>query len=133
MLSVFCLFTVIGGKNVYLRLSVSGECDNKDSVREILQKEVLYSVVLRVFNVEKSCLGKTVVAGALMRHATHREGAEGGFLLLQVWSGRGVLPEENVENLHASRCNLVHFRPKRLLLRSLYTLFETRVLPFFAV
>ena len=45
MLSLFCLFTVIGGKNVYLRLSVSGNCDNKDSVWEILQKEVLYSVV----------------------------------------------------------------------------------------
>jgi len=31
---------LIGGKNVYLRLSVSGNCDNKDSVWEILQKEL---------------------------------------------------------------------------------------------
>ena len=46
MWSLFCLFTVIGGKNVYLRLSVSGNCDNKDSVWEILQEEVLYSVVV---------------------------------------------------------------------------------------
>ena len=41
-MSLFCLFTVIGGKNVYLSLSVSGECDNKDSVWKILQKEVLH-------------------------------------------------------------------------------------------
>ncbi|XP_044180357.1 fibroblast growth factor receptor 2-like [Acropora millepora] len=31
---------LIGGKNVYLRLSVSGECDKKDSVWETLQKEL---------------------------------------------------------------------------------------------
>ncbi|XP_067056810.1 fibroblast growth factor receptor 3-like isoform X1 [Acropora muricata] len=31
---------LIGGKNVYLRLSVSGNCDNKDSVWEILQEEL---------------------------------------------------------------------------------------------
>ena len=37
--SVF--FTVIGGKNIYLRLSVSGECDKKVSVWETLVKEVL--------------------------------------------------------------------------------------------
>ena len=42
MLSLFCHFTVIGGKNVFLRLSLSGECENKDSVWKILQKEVLY-------------------------------------------------------------------------------------------
>ena len=48
---LFCLFTVIGGKNVYLRLSVSGECGNKTSVWETLQKEVLYSVVLQ-YNME---------------------------------------------------------------------------------
>ena len=44
MLYLFCLFAVIGGKNVYLRLNMTGECDNKDSVWEMLQKEVLYSV-----------------------------------------------------------------------------------------
>ncbi|XP_044180712.1 lachesin-like isoform X4 [Acropora millepora] len=31
---------LIGGKNVYLRLSVSGNCDNKDSVWEILKEEL---------------------------------------------------------------------------------------------
>ncbi|XP_067030309.1 uncharacterized protein [Acropora muricata] len=31
---------LIGGENIYLRLSVSGECDNKDSVWNILQKEL---------------------------------------------------------------------------------------------
>ncbi|XP_074634711.1 uncharacterized protein LOC141893222 isoform X2 [Acropora palmata] len=30
----------IGGENIYLRLSVSGKCDNKDSVWKILQKEL---------------------------------------------------------------------------------------------
>ena len=45
MLSFLCLFTVIGGKNVYLRVSLTGECDSKDSLWEMLQKEVLYSVV----------------------------------------------------------------------------------------
>ncbi|KAK2557504.1 hypothetical protein P5673_020251, partial [Acropora cervicornis] len=30
----------IGGKNIYLRLSVSGECDKKDSVWETLEKEL---------------------------------------------------------------------------------------------
>ena len=55
MLSLFCLFTVIGGVNVYLRLSVSEECDNKDSVWETLKKEVPYDVILRVFNLGKNC------------------------------------------------------------------------------
>ena len=55
---MFCLVSVIGGENVYLRLSVSGECDNKDSVWKILQKEVLYSVVLRVFNLGKNFVRK---------------------------------------------------------------------------
>ena len=55
MLSLFCLFAVIGGKNIYLRLRVSGKCDNKDSVWEMLQKEVLYSVALTVFNLGKNC------------------------------------------------------------------------------
>lgn len=36
----FFFFTVIGGKNVYLRLSVNGECDNKASIWETLKKEV---------------------------------------------------------------------------------------------
>ena len=45
MSSLFRLFTVIGGKNVYLRLSLAGECDRKDFVWMTLQKEVLYSVV----------------------------------------------------------------------------------------
>ncbi|XP_074634424.1 fibroblast growth factor receptor 3-like isoform X2 [Acropora palmata] len=31
---------LIGGKNIYLRLSVRGKCDNKDSVWKILQKEL---------------------------------------------------------------------------------------------
>ncbi|XP_074634650.1 uncharacterized protein LOC141893174 [Acropora palmata] len=30
----------IGGRNIYLRLSVSGECDNKESVWETLEKEL---------------------------------------------------------------------------------------------
>ena len=55
MLSLFCLFTVIGGENVYLRLSVSEECGNKDSVWGTLKKEVLYDVILRVFNLVKNC------------------------------------------------------------------------------
>ena len=42
MFSLFCLFTVIGGKDVYLRLSMSEQCDKKDSVWETLQKEVLW-------------------------------------------------------------------------------------------
>ena len=36
-----CFFTVIGGKNIYLRLSVRGECDKNVSVWETLVKEVL--------------------------------------------------------------------------------------------
>ena len=51
MLSHLGLFTVIGGKNVYLRLSLTGECDGKDSVWEALRKEVPYSAVLQ-YNVE---------------------------------------------------------------------------------
>ena len=51
MLALFCLFTVIGGKNIYLRLNMTGECDKKDSVWETLQKEVLYSAVLQ-YNLE---------------------------------------------------------------------------------
>ncbi|XP_015774925.1 PREDICTED: neural cell adhesion molecule 2-like [Acropora digitifera] len=35
---------LIGGKNVFLRLNMTGECDNKDSVWEMLQKEVLYNI-----------------------------------------------------------------------------------------
>ncbi|XP_044180352.1 uncharacterized protein LOC114972267 isoform X2 [Acropora millepora] len=31
---------LIGGKNVFLRLNMTGECDNKDSVWEMLQKEL---------------------------------------------------------------------------------------------
>ncbi|XP_067030317.1 fibroblast growth factor receptor 1-A-like isoform X2 [Acropora muricata] len=34
------ILLLIGGKNVYLRFSVSEECDNKDSVWKILQKEL---------------------------------------------------------------------------------------------
>ena len=49
--SILSIFTVIGGKNVYLRLNMTGECDNKDSVWETLQKEVLCSVVLQ-YNME---------------------------------------------------------------------------------
>ena len=37
---LFCFFTVIGGKNVYLRLSVKGACDNKDPVWKKLEEEV---------------------------------------------------------------------------------------------
>ena len=33
-------FTVIGGKNIYLRLSVNGESENKDSLWEAIEKEV---------------------------------------------------------------------------------------------
>lgn len=51
-----CLFTVIGGNNVYLRLSVSGKCDDKDFIWRKLQKEVLYSVVLRIFKLRKRLL-----------------------------------------------------------------------------
>ena len=42
-LCVFCFvfFTVIGGKSIYVRLSVSGECYNNDSVWKKLQEEVL--------------------------------------------------------------------------------------------
>ena len=39
--SFLSIFTVIGGKNIYLRLNMSGECNNTDSVWEALQKEVL--------------------------------------------------------------------------------------------
>ena len=38
---VLFFFTVIGGKSIYVRLSVSGECYNKDSVWKKLQEEVL--------------------------------------------------------------------------------------------
>ena len=38
----FFFFTVIGGKNVFLRLSLSGESYSKVSVWKKLQKEVLY-------------------------------------------------------------------------------------------
>jgi len=55
MLPLLCLDSVIGGKNFYLRLRVSEEYDNKDSIWKILQKEVLYVVVLRVFNLGKNC------------------------------------------------------------------------------
>ena len=50
MLTLFNLFTVIGGKNIYLRLSVSGDCDDKDSVWERLQEEVLSYYNIQKFN-----------------------------------------------------------------------------------
>ena len=37
----FCSVSVIGGKNVYVRLSVSGECKDHDSVWETLENEVM--------------------------------------------------------------------------------------------
>ena len=37
---LFCFFIVIGGKNVYLELSVNEACDKKDFVWEELQDEV---------------------------------------------------------------------------------------------
>ena len=52
MLSLLCLFTVIGGENVYLSLSVSGECDDKDSVWKTLLKEVLYRLCITMFNMD---------------------------------------------------------------------------------
>ena len=50
MLSLFCFSTVIGGQNVSLRLSLSGECDKKDSFWKILQKEVFYVKLFLVFS-----------------------------------------------------------------------------------
>ena len=38
---VVFFFTVIGGYNVYLRLSINGKCDNKGSVWKKLREEVL--------------------------------------------------------------------------------------------
>ena len=88
MLSLFCLVSVIGGKNVYLRLSVSEECDNEDSIWKILQKEVLYSVVLRGFNLGKKLREEKLrLPERKCGTATHGEGAEGRFLLLHGWSG----------------------------------------------
>ena len=51
LLSAICLLTVIGGKNVYLRLNMTGECDNEDSVWENLQNKVSHSVILQ-YNME---------------------------------------------------------------------------------
>ena len=41
MLCFFCSIPVIGGNNVYVRVSVSGECKNKDSVLETLKNKVM--------------------------------------------------------------------------------------------
>ena len=120
MLSLFCLFTVIGGKNIYLRLSVSEECDNKDFVWEMLQKEVLYSVALRVFNLGKNGGRKNMFARVLMRDGNTWGGCGRGFPPL-AGVVQGASPRENVEHLHAPRCDLVIFRLKKLLLQSLYT------------
>lgn len=40
-LYLFCSVPVIGGNDVYVRLSVSGECKDKDSVWGTLENEVL--------------------------------------------------------------------------------------------
>ena len=78
---LYSVFSVVGGKNIYLRLSVSGKCDNKDSVWEMLQKEVLYSVALRVFNLGKNCVrkNKIMVAGVVMRDGDTWGGCGRGF------------------------------------------------------
>ena len=43
-LSFFCFLTVIGGYNIYVKMSISGECSRKDAVWETLEKEVTVGV-----------------------------------------------------------------------------------------
>ena len=66
-----------------MRLSVSGKCENKDSVWRILQKEVLYGVVLRVFKLGTNCRRRyyTVVGLVLMRDG------RGAVRLSHIWGG----------------------------------------------